>query len=337
MASRSHALLPPSAALPAVHPSRGAVLAVVTVLCWASAFPAIRIAVRGFGPLEVAFLRAAAATLALGAIAVARRVGMPDWRDLPALAGLGLVGHALYTATLSLGQTRIPAATASFLIASAPIWMVVIGRLTGTERVTRWGLAGLLVSLAGVLVISLGRGGALRLNGYALAVLGAALLQAVYSMGQRPLLARRSGLQVVAFAALFAALGFLPWSGRALAQFALAGAGPRCAVLFLGVVPTAVGYWTWAGANRHLPASVAGSFLYLVPPVALLLGWAALGEVPTFLSLAGGALVVGGVAMVQRLGGSPAWAILRTGPGAGRCPLPTRGPLDPSAEGYDVR
>lgn len=152
MASRSHALLPPSAAFPAVHPSRGAVLAVVTVLCWASAFPAIRIAVRGFGPLEVAFLRAAAATLA---------------------------------------------------------------------------------------------------------------------------------------------------------QFALAGAGPRCAVLFLGVVPTAVGYWTWAGANRHLPASVAGSFLYLVPPVALLLGWAALGEVPTFLSLAGGALVVGGVAMVQRLGRQP--------------------------------
>jgi drug/metabolite transporter (DMT)-like permease len=310
MVTRSLALdlaLPPSAARaqapePAVRPATGLALVAVTVLCWASAFPAIRIAVRGFGPLEVAFLRAAAATLVLGALAIIRRVGLPAWRDLPALAGLGLVGHSLYTATLSLGQTRIPAATASFLIASAPIWMVVIGRLTGTERVTRWSLAGLLVSLAGVLAISLGRGGALRLNSHALIVLGAALLQAVYSMGQRPLLARRSGLQVVAFAVLAAALGFLPWSGRALAQFAQAGAGPRCAVLFLGVVPTAVGYWTWAGANRHLSASVAGSCLYLVPPVALLLGWAVLGEVPTALSLAGGALVVGGVAMVQRLG-----------------------------------
>jgi len=283
-------------------PARGLALAAVTVLCWASAFPAIRIAVRGFGPLEVAFLRASAAGLALGAIAVVRREGLPALRDLPVLAGLGLVGHSLYTATLSLGQTRIPAATASFLIASAPIWMVLIGRLTGTERVTRWGMAGLLVSLTGVLLISLGRGGALRLNRYALVVLGAAVLQAVYSMGQRPVLARCSGLQMVTFAALFAALGFLPWSGRALAQFAQAGAGPRGAVLFLGVVPTAVGYWTWAGANRHLRASAAGSFLYLVPPVALLLGWAVLGETPTALALGGGLLVIAGVAMVQRLG-----------------------------------
>ena len=308
MASRPLALPTPFATpsagrtAAASRPARGLALAAVTVLCWASAFPAIRIAVRGFGPLEVAFLRAAAASLVLGAIAGYRRAGLPRLGDLPALAGLGLVGHSLYTATLSLGQTRIPAATASFLIASAPIWMVVIGRLTGTERVTRWGVAGLLVSLAGVLVISLGRGGALRLNGYALVVLGAAVLQAVYSMGQRPVLARCSGLQMVTCAAVFAALGFLPWSGRALAQFARAGAGPRCAVLFLGVVPTAVGYWTWASANRRLPAAVAGSFLYLVPPVALLMGWAALGEAPTALSLGGGVLVVGGVAMVQRLG-----------------------------------
>lgn len=302
--SRSLALPSPPVRAAAL-PVRGLALAAVTVLAWASAFPAIRIAVRGFGPLEVAFLRAAAATLALGAIAAVRRERPPRPRDLPILAALGLVGHALYTAALSLGQTRIPSATASFLIASAPIWMVVIGRLTGTERITRWGLAGLLVSLAGVLVISLGRSGGIKLNAYALAVLGAAMLQALYSMGQRPVLARCSGLQMVGSAALFAALGFLPWSGRALAQFAQAGLGPRCAVLFLGVVPTAVGYWTWAGANRHLPASVAGSFLYLVPPVALVLGWAVLGERPSILSLAGGVLVVGGVAMVQRLGNRP--------------------------------
>jgi drug/metabolite transporter (DMT)-like permease len=277
-------------------------MASLTVVCWASAFPAIRIAIRHFGPLEVAFLRALAASVVLVAIALARRTGWPAWRDLPFFAGLGLVGHALYTATLSLGQTRVPSAAASFLIASAPIWMVLIGRLCGAERLSRWGLSGLLVSLAGVFIISLGRGGALRVDAHALIVLAAAVLQAAYSMGQRPLLARYSGLQVVTFCAVAAALGFLPWAGSALAQFATAGALSRASVLFLGVVPTAVGYWTWADANRHLPVSVAGSFLYLVPPVALLIGWAALGEAPSLLSLGGGALVVGGVAMVQRLG-----------------------------------
>jgi len=292
----------PAPAARAVLPLHGLAMAALTVVCWAAAFPAIRIAIHAFGPLEVAFLRALAASVVLGGIALARRTGWPVWRDLPAFAGLGLVGHALYTATLSLGQTHIPAAAASFLIASAPIWMVLIGRATGAEKVTGWGLAGLLVSLLGVFVISLGRGGALKVNGYALIVLAAALLQAVYSMGQRPLLARYSGLQVVTFCAVAAALAFLPWSGRAFAQFAHAGPGPRFSVLFLGVVPTAVGYWTWADANRHLPVSVAGSFLYLVPPVALIIGWVVLGEAPSVLSLCGGALVVGGVALVQRMG-----------------------------------
>jgi drug/metabolite transporter (DMT)-like permease len=283
-------------------PLHGLAMAALTVVCWASAFPAIRIAVRTFGPLEVAFLRALAASLALGGIALARRAALPAWRDLPMLAVLGVLGHSLYTATLSLGETHIPSAAASFLIASAPIWMVLVGRVSGSEKVTRWGLAGLVVSLSGVFVISLGRGGALQLNGYALVVLAAAVLQAVYSMGQRPLLTRYSGLQVVTWCAVFAALAFLPWAGPAFAQFARAGTGPRCCVLFLGVVPTAVGYWTWADANRHLSASAAGSFLYLVPAVALFIGWLVLGEAPTLLSLAGGALVVGGVVMVQKLG-----------------------------------
>jgi drug/metabolite transporter (DMT)-like permease len=278
-------------------------MAGLTVLCWASAFPTIRIAVRAFVPMEIAFLRAVAASLVLGGILLAKGAGLPALRDLPRLAVLGLVGHSLYTATLSLGQRHIPAAAASFLIASAPTWMVLLGRLSGAARLSRWGLAGMLVSLLGVLVISLGRGGALKVNSYALIVLGAAVLQALYSIGQRPLLSRYSGLQVVAACVICAGLGFLPWSASALAQFRAAGAGSRGAVLFLGVVPTAVGYWTWADANRHLPVSVAGSFLYLVPPVALLMGWAVLGEAPTALSLAGGALVVGGVAMIQRLGG----------------------------------
>jgi drug/metabolite transporter (DMT)-like permease len=281
---------------------QGLSLAAFTVLCWASAFPTIRIAVRAFGPMEIALLRALAASVVLGGIALIRRSPLPAPRDWPFLAALGMVGHSLYTATLSLGQTRIPSATASFLIASAPIWMVVLGRLAGVERISRWSAAGLLVSLLGVLLISLGRAGALKVNGYALIVLGAALLQALYSLGQRPLLARYSGLQVVTACVICAAIGFLPWTGPALAQFRQAGAGARAAVLFLGVVPTAVGYWTWASANRLLPVSLAGSSLYLVPPVALLLGWGVLGEAPTPLSLAGGALVVGGVAMVQRLG-----------------------------------
>lgn len=283
-------------------PVQGLAMATLTILCWASAFPAIRIAVRAVGPMEVAFIRALSGSLVLGSIALSRGMRLPRGKDLAWFALLGIVGHSLYTATLSLGQTRIPSATAAFLISSAPLWMVVIARIFHREQLSGWAAAGLGVSLSGVLVISLGRAGALTLNVYALVVLAAALLQAAYSMGQRPFLARYTGLEVVTWCVIFAGIAFLPWAGRAATQFAHAPLGPRIAVLYLGVVPTAVGYWTWADTNRHLPASVAGSFLYLVPALALFFGWVLLGETPTALSLGGGALVVGGVAMVQKLG-----------------------------------
>jgi drug/metabolite transporter (DMT)-like permease len=51
---------------------------------------------------------------------------------------------------------------------------------------------------------------------------------------------------------------------------------------------------------KHLPPSGAGSFLYLVPAVVVVLAWALLGEIPTALSVAGGGLVVAGVVIVQR-------------------------------------
>jgi drug/metabolite transporter (DMT)-like permease len=53
---------------------------------------------------------------------------------------------------------------------------------------------------------------------------------------------------------------------------------------------------------RHLAPSAAGSFLYLVPAVVLVLAWTILGELPSPLSVAGGVLVVAGVVVVQRLG-----------------------------------
>jgi drug/metabolite transporter (DMT)-like permease len=73
------------------------------------------------------------------------------------------------------------------------------------------------------------------------------------------------------------------------------------AALFLGVVPTAVGYSTWAVAMKNLAPSAAGAFLYLVPAVVLGLAWAFLGELPNATAVLGGALVIAGVIAVQRL------------------------------------
>jgi hypothetical protein len=162
---------------------RGFAMALVTVVCWASAFVAIRVAVRSFAPEEVAWLRFFSAALVLGVIALVTRMSLPRVRDLPALAALGLVGHALYNLALAWGQTRVPAASASFIISSAPIWMLVMSAGLRQERLAGARVVAMLVSLGGVALIAVGRAGSLVLDAPALVVVAASVMQAIYSMG----------------------------------------------------------------------------------------------------------------------------------------------------------
>jgi drug/metabolite transporter (DMT)-like permease len=57
---------------------------------------------------------------------------------------------------------------------------------------------------------------------------------------------------------------------------------------------------TWSFALRQTTAGRMGAMLYLVPPIAVVLGWAVLGEVPPWLAAAGGALCLGGVYLARR-------------------------------------
>ena len=71
-------------------------------------------------------------------------------------------------------------------------------------------------------------------------------------------------------------------------------------VVYLGVFPTAVAFTTWAYALSRTTAGRMGATTYLVPPLAVLMGWMVLGEVPPALALIGGALCLVGVAVTRR-------------------------------------
>ncbi len=71
-------------------------------------------------------------------------------------------------------------------------------------------------------------------------------------------------------------------------------------VVYLSVFPTAVAFTTWAYALSRTTAGRMGATTYLVPPLAVLMGWMVLGEVPPALALIGGALCLVGVAVTRR-------------------------------------
>lgn len=277
----------------------------LTVLLWASAFPAIRAALGTFGPAELAALRFAIASLALGLYLAWARPTLPGRRDLPRLLAAGGLGIAAYNLLLNAGSRIVDAGTASFLVNTAPVFAALLGAGLLGERLRPLGWLGIALSLAGVALIALGRG-EVGFGQGALLVLAAAACQASQFVLQKPMLARHGALPVTACLIWAGTAMLLPILPGALATAGTAPLAALCAVLFLGLGPAALAYVAWSHALAALPVSSAASFLYLVPPVATGIAWVALGEVPGTGALLGGVVALAGVILVNTLGRRPA-------------------------------
>lgn len=276
-----------------------------TVVLWASAFPAIRVGLAGYGPLGLSFLRLAVASLALLAAAPLLHVRLPDKRDLPLIAVCGLTGMSAYQLLLNWGEVHVPAGTASLLVATAPVFSAALAALFLGERPGVRAIVGSAVALGGSALIAVS-GGNTRYSAAAWVLLAAAAVQGAYHFASKPLLRRYSGLEVACYAMWSGTVFLLPLAPRALAAIATAPASASGAVLFLAVFPSAVGFVAWGYGVARYAVTVATAALYLVPVLAIAVAYLWLGEVPTVLALVGGTVSIGGVIVTNLRRRAPA-------------------------------
>jgi len=270
-----------------------------TVLLWASAFPAITVAVRGLGPAGLAVARLAVASAALALAAPLMGVRRPKRGDLPLIALCGLAGMTGYQLLLNAGERVVPAGTASLLVATAPVYSSLLAVAFLGERSSgrRW--AGSAVALAGTALIAVSHG--LGFGTSALIVLAAAVLQGIFHTAQKPLLARYTGFEVTAYAMWAGTVFILPWTGslvRALwGPGAHAGGAAIGSAVFLGLAPSAAGFVLWAYAMARMDVGRVTVSLYLVPAAAIGIALVWLGQVPGPAELIGGAIALAGVVL----------------------------------------
>lgn len=274
----------------------------LTVVLWASAFAGIRVGLETYTPESLALLRYLVASVVLLIYALITRMPLPDWRDLPAIFVMGFLGFTLYNVALNAGEVGVSAGVASFIVASAPIFMVILATLFFGEHLKMWGWVGIGISFIGVTVISLTKEDGFYFDERALLILLAAIVQASYSVGQKPLLKKYGALRFITYAVWAGTVLLLVFIPTLISDFESASSESTWAIIYMGVFPGAIGYLSWSFVLSRLSASIAGSFLYLVPAFAVIIAWLWLGEVPSLLALVGGVLIVGGVVIVNTRG-----------------------------------
>jgi drug/metabolite transporter (DMT)-like permease len=203
-------------------------------------------------------------------------------------------GMAAYQLLLNWGELYVPAGTASIIVAAAPLVSVAIAAGAFGERLTFLKLLGSGVALAGVALVSASRSG-LTVSGSLWIIVGATVVQGIYHPLTKPLLARYSGLEVATYGMVGGTIMLLPTLPFAWQDMATAATSAWWSAVYLGLMPSALGFVLWGYAMARLPIATSTSLLYLVPPAAVLIAFVWLDEIPLVSELLGGLIVIVGV------------------------------------------
>jgi drug/metabolite transporter (DMT)-like permease len=282
-----------------MSPRFGLIAGMAVLILWASAFPAIRVAAPAFGAIGLSLARLVVASVALAALSGWMNVSRPRRQDLPLIIAAGLSGMTAYQLLLNQAERTVPAGTASLVISAAPLVSSVVAVAFLGERLSGAGVLGSVTALAGVTVVSLARA-RISIGGAIAFVVAATIAQGVYHPLIKPLLTRYSSIEVATYtmiAGTVALLPLLPWGWR---EAAGARSGAWLAAIYLGLVPSALGFVLWGVAVRALPVAASTSLLFLVPGVAVVIAFLWLKEVPTGREVLGGLVTSLGVTLLTR-------------------------------------
>jgi drug/metabolite transporter (DMT)-like permease len=231
-------------------------------------FVAIKVAVESIPPLLVGALRFTLGGAVL--LAFVRLMGLGSRstrRLLLTTLGIGLVGGTLYNITLNEGTSMTSASNSALIMATSPVWGMLIAAGFGVEPLRATGVIGAVVSLVGVVLI-LGRGlegGGSSLVGD-LVVFAASVSFAAYIVLSRAQHGHYPPLTIAAYTTFFGGLAVFPFTPLELAswKWGSVSAVAWIAVAYMAIVSTALGYGIWQWGISRIGADRVLVYQYLI-------------------------------------------------------------------------
>ena len=271
-------------------------------LIWGSGFLWIKLSIRGLSPVEVTLARLVLGSAVLFIVVAVQRGSLPRspvlWAHITVAA---LFANAAPYLLFAVGEQHVASSTAGMLNATTPLWTVVIALGTRHQRATTARqMAGLVVGFSGaVLIFSPWQTTAGLASIGAIECLAAAASYAISYVYMDRFLARRGIGPVVLSACQLGVASVL----LAIALGVTGAPSPRlhatvvASILVLGLIGTGVAYVLNYQIIASVGATVASTVTYLLPVVAIILGFLVLDEHVTLLDLAGIALILAGIAL----------------------------------------
>jgi len=283
----------------------------VTILIWGSSFTAIKILLNEITPLDLSFLRSVLAAFAL-ILLIWFNEGFVRLKKVLRekflyFVLLGIIGVGLFNIFQNLGIQYTSSGIASVLLATNPLFVLILGVIFLREKITRNKLIGGIFGFVGVTVIIFGGKNIISILlsssfvGNIMALLSA-LCWGLYVIMNKRVLRQYSPLLLTTSAFIFGSLLlFLLYlfSGNLYVIIDLSITS-WLLVIYLGFVSSALAYFLWNYTLERMKASKASIFLFLIPVVAILLGKVILAEKITFFVVAGTCLVLSGIYLVER-------------------------------------
>lgn len=266
----------------------------------------VKAANREIPPIAFALLRFSTAAFVLLAVLRWREgsIRMP-LREVAPILGLGAIGFGLYQILWPTALQTIPAGDSAFLIAATPVLTTLFAAWAGSDTLTTRKLVGALVSFVGVgIVVAGGPGLSLgaSLSGDLL-TLGAAVCWAVYTSWGAPILVRHSALRTTAWAMVggcivLAPIGLFQAAGT---DWGAVSVGAWAGFAYSALIPAGVANVVVFHGIRRLGPTRITALQFLVPFIAVLMGAAFLSEAVQPAQLAGGAVIILGVAITRAI------------------------------------
>jgi len=274
--------------------------AMLATFLWASAFPATRYALQYYSPVSLMVMRFAAASITLGIVGVIKGISLPKLKDIPMFIASGLTGVFLYSYLFNTGSVSVPAGVSSFIIASSPVFTLLLTRVFLKEIVKPLCWIGVLISFLGLAVVTLTQTTEFSFDIGVILVILAALSSGTYSTIMRVLTKSYTALEATTYTIIAGTLGTLFFLPTAIREIPDSNLTVNLVVLFMGVFPAAVAYlaWSYALAKAKKTAHVT-VFSYLIPLISALLAYVWLRETLSIYTLIGGLVIIGGMLLTN--------------------------------------